>query len=193
MLDEKRLINLLKNKSESAFVELYNNYSKALFGICLRYSKEKTDAEDILQESFIRIFQNIESFNNIGSFEGWLKKIVVNVSINYYRKKVKSIIEFTDEEKFENAVDTNVFSELTSKEILQLVQSLPEGYRIIFNLFAIEGYKHNEIAEMLQITESTSKTQFMKAKKALINKVFKLYPNLENANLKESKTLIFDF
>ncbi len=193
MLDEKRLINLLKNKSESAFVELYNNYSKALFGICLRYSKEKTDAEDILQESFIRIFQNIESFNNIGSFKGWLKKIVVNVSINYYRKKVKSIIEFTDEEKFENAVDTNVFSELTSKEILQLVQSLPEGYRIIFNLFAIEGYKHNEIAEMLQITESTSKTQFMKAKKALINKVFKLYPNLENANLKESKTLIFDF
>ncbi len=193
MLDEKRLINLLKNKSESAFVELYNNYSKALFGICLRYSKEKTDAEDILQESFIRIFQNIESFDNIGSFEGWLKKIVVNVSINYYRKKVKSIIEFTDEEKFENAVDTNVFSELTSKEILQLVQSLPEGYRIIFNLFAIEGYKHNEIAEMLQITESTSKTQFMKAKKALINKVFKLYPNLENANLKESKTLIFDF
>jgi RNA polymerase sigma-70 factor (ECF subfamily) len=193
MLDEKRLINLLKNKSESAFVELYNNYSKALFGICLRYSKEKTDAEDILQESFIRIFQNIESFNNIGSFEGWLKKIVVNVSINYYRKKVKSIIEFTDEEKFENAVDTNVFSELTSKEILQLVQSLPEGYRIIFNLFAIEGYKHNEIAEMLQITESTSKTQFMKAKKALINKVFKFYPNLENANLKESKTLIFDF
>jgi len=196
MLNEKKLIELLKKNSESAFVELYNKYSSVLFGICLRYSKEQTEAEDILQESFIRIYKNIGSFKSEGSLEGWLKRIVVNVSINHYRKKIKeNTVSSDDEVIYEESVPENVFSELTSKELVKLIQLLPEGYRIVFNLYAIEGFKHNEIAEMMGFTESTSKTQLMKAKKMLQQYVFKLYPKIAKAYTEsdKDKKLIFDF
>ena len=189
-------MELLKNNSESAFVELYNKYSPVLFGICLRYAKERTEAEDILQESFIKIYKNIGSFKNEGSLEGWLKRIVVNMSINYYRKKIKENTVSTDDEiKYEKAVSENVFSELTNKELLNLIQLLPEGYRMVFNMYAIEGFKHNEIAEMLGFTESTSKTQLMKAKKMLQRYVFKLYPKIAKEYIEsdKDKKLIFDF
>lgn len=196
MLNENHLLELLKNNSESAFVELYNKYSPVLFGICLRYAKERTEAEDILQESFIKIYKNIGSFKNEGSLEGWLKRIVVNMSINYYRKKIKENTVSTDDEiKYEKAVSENVFSELTNKELLNLIQLLPEGYRMVFNMYAIEGFKHNEIAEMLGFTESTSKTQLMKAKKMLQRYVFKLYPKIAKEYIEsdKDKKLIFDF
>ena len=196
MLNEKKLIELLKKNSESAFVELYNEYSPVLFGICLRYAKERAEAEDILQESFIKIYKNIENFKGEGSLEGWLKKIVVNVSINHYRKKNKENMVSTDGEiTYEEIIPENVFSELTSKELIELIQLLPEGYRVVFNLYAIEGYKHNEIAEIMGYTESTSKTQLMKAKKMLQQFVFKLYPKIAKAytNSDKDKKLIFDF
>jgi len=196
MLNEKKLIELLKKNSESAFVELYNRYSPVLFGICLRYAKERTDAEDILQESFIKIYENIQSFKGEGSLEGWLKRIVVNVSINHYRKKIKEGTISTDEDiKYEEIIPENIFSELTSKELIGLIQRLPEGYRMVFNLYAIEGFKHNEIAELLGYTESTSKTQLMKAKKILQQYVFKLYPKIAKAYIDsdKDKKLIFDF
>jgi len=196
MLNEKKLIELLKKNSESAFVELYNRYSPVLFGICLRYSKERTEAEDILQESFIKIYENIDNFKSEGSLEGWLKRIVVNVSINHYRKKIKENTVSTDDEiRYEEIIPENVFSELTSKELIGLIQLLPEGYRIVFNLYAIEGFKHNEIAEMMGYTESTSKTQLMKAKKLLQQHVFKLYPKIAKAYIDsdKEKKLIFDF
>jgi len=196
MLNEKKLIELLKRNSESAFVELYNMYSPVLFGICLRYSKERVDAEDILQESFIKIYENIQGFKSEGSLEGWLKRIVVNVSINHYRKKIKENVVSTDGEvTYEEIIPENVFSELTSKELIGLIQRLPEGYRMVFNLYVIEGFKHNEIAEMLGYTESTSKTQLMKAKKMLQHYVFKLYPKIaeEYTNSDKDKRLIFDF
>ena len=196
MLNENKLIELLKINSESAFVELYNKYSPVLFGICLRYAKERTEAEDILQESFIKIYENIESFKSEGSLEGWLKRIVVNVSINHYRKKIKENTVSTDDEiTYEKIIPENVFSELTSKELISLIQLLPEGYRMVFNLYAIEGFKHNEIAELLGYTESTSKTQLMKAKKILQQYVFKLYPKIAKAYIDsdKDKKLIFDF
>ena len=196
MLSEKKLIELLKKNSESAFVELYNKYSPVLFGICLRYAKERTEAEDILQESFIKIYENIQSFKEKGSLEGWLKRIVVNVSINHYRKRIKESTVSTDEDiKYEDIIPENVFSELTNKELIGLIQRLPEGYRMVFNLYAIEGFKHNEIAELLGYTESTSKTQLMKAKKILQQYVFKLYPKIAKAyiNSDKDKKLIFDF
>ncbi len=196
MLNEKKLIELLKKNSESAFVELYNKYSPVLFGICLRYAKERTEAEDILQESFIKIYENIDSFKNEGSLEGWLKRIVVNVSINHYRKKIKENTVSTDDEiTYEEVIPENVFSKLTSKELIGLIRLLPEGYRMVFNLYAIEGFKHNEIAEMMGYTESTSKTQLMKAKKMLQQYVFKLYPKIAKAYIDsgKDKKLIFDF
>ena len=196
MLNEKKLIELLKKNSESAFVELYNKYSPVLFGICLRYTKERTEAEDILQESFIKIYENIDSFKSEGSLEGWLKRIVVNVSINHYRKKIKENTVSTDDEiTYEEIIPENIFSELTSKELISLIQLLPEGYRMVFNLYAIEGFKHNEIAEMMGYTESTSKTQLMKAKKMLQQYVFKLYPKIAKAytDSDKDKKLIFDF
>jgi RNA polymerase sigma-70 factor (ECF subfamily) len=121
---------------------------------------------------------------------------VVNVSINHYRKKTKEKTVSTDDEiTYEEVIPESVFSELTSKELINLIQLLPEGYRIVFNLYAIEGYKHNEIADMMGYTESTSKTQFMKAKKMLQRFVFKLYPKIAEAytNSDKDKKLIFDF
>jgi len=197
MLSEKKLIKLLKENPETAFVELYNKYSPVLFGICLRYAKERAEAEDILQESFIKIYKNIGSFKNEGSLEGWLKRIVVNININYYRKKIKQNTVSSDDDGFfyEEIIKENIFSELTSKELLDLIQRLPEGYKTVFNLYVIEGYKHNEIAEMLNITESTSKTQLMIAKKTLQQFVFKLYPKIAKTYIESegNKTLIFDF
>ena len=178
MPSDERLIELIKKRDESAFVELYEKFSGRLFGVCLRYSKSSADAEDLLQESFVKIFENIQNYKGTGSFEGWLRRITVNNCINYYRKTITEKVIASDNYVVDDIVEETVFSKLATDDILNLIQELPEGYKIVFNMFVIEGYKHSEIAEILGFTESTSKTQLLKAKKQLMERVIELYPSL---------------
>ena len=145
-----------------------------LFGICMRYADDRDEAEDILQTGFIKVFKGIENYKGDGSFEGWIKRIVVNTAIdNYRRKKVKPVI--TDSELIERSSDKlgeeededSIYNLIPIAEVMEAVQKLSPAYRTIFNLYVMEGYNHNEIAEMLDISVGTSKSNLSKARQNL--------------------------
>jgi RNA polymerase sigma factor (sigma-70 family) len=167
-MNNEELINGCLNGSRVHFDILYDKFSAGLYAICLRYSGDEDEAKDILQDGFIRVFTQLKTYDpQKGSFEGWLRRIFINLSVDYYRKrnlKVTAIdIENIGEEESEDPpVDAIPFDSL-----MKLVQKLPSGYRSVFNLFAIDQKSHREISEMLGITESTSKTQYFKARKYL--------------------------
>ncbi|MDP1800226.1 MAG: sigma-70 family RNA polymerase sigma factor [Bacteroidota bacterium] len=165
------IIKGCKAKDEKAFEVLYKKYYRILLGIALRYSRDTAEAEDILQDSFIKIFNSIESFNTTGSFEGWMKRIVQNTAINSYRSNLKFDLHvaITDEIDVGDDSFTSVFESFSNKEILALLNQLPEGYRVVINLFYIDGYSHQEISELLNIGVGTSKSQLFKAKAYLKN------------------------
>lgn len=137
-----------------------------MYGICLRYTKSTEDAEDVLQEGFIKIFHALNSFKGDSNIKTWMGRIMVNTAINHYRKNKKLITNNIDEKETEvlRFSENNALSQMSADELLEVINDLPDGYRVIFNLYAIEGYKHREIAEMLEITEGTSKSQFAKAR-----------------------------
>jgi RNA polymerase sigma factor (sigma-70 family) len=147
--------------------ELYNRYAPKMYGLCLRYASNSEEAEDILQEGFIKVFNKMGSFRKEGSFEGWIRRIFVNTAIEQYRKKIH-LQPITDYE--ENTVEGKYLSVLDSmaeKDIIQLVQQLSPGYRTVFNMYVVEGYTHRQIAEVLGISEGTSKSQLSRAKQIL--------------------------
>ncbi len=172
-MDEISLIERLKKKDKKAQKILYDRYSSLFYGICLRYATNNDEAGDIMQEGFIKIFMNIKQYSGKGSFEGWLKRIIINNAINYYHKYYKyryhedisMSVNIESGDKFYNESDFNY------DELLSIINELPLGYRTIFNLYAIEGYKHKEIAKMLKISENTSKSQYHRAKKILQTKL----------------------
>jgi RNA polymerase sigma-70 factor (ECF subfamily) len=138
----------------------------------MRYAKSKDEAEDILQMGMIRTFKSIDSYSGIGSFEGWMKRIMVNIAVDNFRKNNKHYHHHDiDEINGHSAIVIELPDSLEVKEILSTIQKLPDGYRMVFNLFAIEGYSHKEISKKLGISESTSKTQLMKARKSLQKKL----------------------
>lgn len=147
-----------------------------MYGICLRFTKNTMDAEDLLHDGFIKVLTNLSNFKHEGSFEGWMRRLMVNTAINHYRRKSShseqdfetSGVEYTE---FDNS---DVLKTLAADELLKLVQALPDGYRMVFNLYVIEGYKHQEIAQMLGVTENTSKSQLAKARRHLQDAVKKL-------------------
>jgi RNA polymerase sigma-70 factor (ECF subfamily) len=136
--------------------------------ICMRYSRSREEAEEILQEGFYRVFKYIHQFKNQGPFEGWLRKIMINAALQRYRSKahLHPVIHIDLANK-ELSDDTDIFSDLHAKELIRLVQSLPTAYRLIFNLFVFEGFKHREIAQMLGISEGTSKSNLSDARAIL--------------------------
>ena len=168
MLNEKQLVEQCIANSPGALDELYKRYAPLLFGICLRYTKNQQEAEDLLHDGFIRILDSLKQFRHDGSFEGWLRRIMVTSAINHFRKNKHRLAEqeLTDYRLNSWSSDL-VMANISAQEILGLIQDLPDGYQMVFNLHVIEGYKHREIAEMLNISESTSKSQYMKARKAL--------------------------
>jgi RNA polymerase sigma factor (sigma-70 family) len=173
VLNEKELIKKCLKKDQRAMEELYKCFSPKLFGICLRYTKNKMEAEDLLHDGFIRILNNLENYRHEGSFQGWVCKIMVTSAINYYHKNIArnneaELNEIGNEELMED--DINSF--ISHNELLEMIRKLPAGYRMVFNMFVIEGYSHKEIGEMLNVSESTSKTQLLKARKALQNMIF---------------------
>ncbi len=165
--DEKRMLKgLMANKPE-AQQELYKLYSGKMMALCYRYAKSREEAEDLLQEGFLRVFRKIELYTGTGSFEGWMRRLFTNIAIRHYQKNsrlhVVSGIEDYEEEPTENFSDQFFAAE----DLMKLIQSLPDGYRLVFNLYAIEGYSHEEIAEQLGISIGTSKSQLARARKSL--------------------------
>ncbi len=143
---------------------LYHRFSSKMYAVCLRYSKNANDAQDLLQEGFIKIYKNIEKFRGDGSFEGWIRRIFVNTSIEHLRKvvtlnQVSETHENTIEDKEWNALDN-----IAEKDIINMVQELSPGYRQVFNMYVIEGYSHKDIGELLGISEGTSKSQLARSK-----------------------------
>lgn len=160
----------------SAQNELYRRYVPKLWGVCLRYAKNKMSAEDILQEGFIRIFTYLDKYKGEGSFEGWMRRVMVNTAINYYRKNLSTAKEMEYTEVFAvKSYEPDAISQLSNEEVLGLVQELPNGYRTVFNLFVMEGYSHKDISETLNISENTSKSQLSRARGLLQEKINKLY------------------
>ncbi len=150
---------------------LFKKYSKMLFGVCIRYTKDRTAAEDVLHEGFIKIFLNIASFKNKGSFEGWMRRIMVNTALEQYRKKFQ-MYPVGEVAELESKQSTNfIVSELSAQDLLSLVKDLPPAYKMVFNLYAIDGYSHKEISAILNISIGTSKSNLSRARKILQNKV----------------------
>jgi RNA polymerase sigma-70 factor (ECF subfamily) len=150
-----------------------------MMGICMRYSRTRAEAEDILQEGFIKVFSSLKNFRQEGSFEGWIKRIMINNAVNHYHQNLKfalhANIEDIDESQIiqeEAHASADPELDLSQEMLLKLIQELPDGYRVVFNLYAIEGYSHKEIACMLGISENTSKTQLFKARRFLKNKIW---------------------
>lgn len=176
MMSDGQLIEGCARHDRKAQQELYNRYSGFLLGVCMRYATDKAEAEDILQESFLKIFFNIKDFSGTGSFIGWLRKIAVNTAITHYHKHLKfryhiEIEEFISVETGVSSFEEDLF---TSDELYKVLNELPAGYRMVFNLYAVEGYKHKEIAEMLGIDTNTSKSQYSRAKGVIREKLEKL-------------------
>jgi RNA polymerase sigma factor (sigma-70 family) len=148
---------------------LYKKFASLLYGICLRYAKNKMEAEDVLQEVFVKIYNNIQSYHHDGSFEGWLRRIAVNTSITYYRKNLKHAFQEDIDDMVQHKNDPGHFDDLefTQEELLLCINKLPTGYKTVFNLYVVEGFMHKEIADMLGIDVNTSKSQLSRAKSHL--------------------------
>ncbi|MDD2636786.1 MAG: sigma-70 family RNA polymerase sigma factor [Bacteroidales bacterium] len=172
MTDNVQLIKRCQKKSKKAFDELFRTYSSLIYGICLRYTKDQHEAQDLLQECFIRILNKIDTYNFKGSFDGWIKRLTVNHAINYLKTKRHFMPEDISCYEIENLqINTDIISDMNAHDIVNMINKLPLGYKTIFNLHVIEGYKHTEIAEMLEISDITSRTQFKKAREALIKMI----------------------
>ncbi|MBK9109426.1 MAG: sigma-70 family RNA polymerase sigma factor [Saprospiraceae bacterium] len=153
--------------------QLFDRYSGKMLAVCLRYSRHRMEAEDLLQDGFIKVFTNLEQYKSEGPFEQWVRKIMINNAIkNCHRKSFQN--EFNAGDDLPDSVEEpEVIDKMAETELLNIISELPEGYRMVFNLYAIEGYSHREIAESLQIEESTSRSQLVKARKALQEKLLK--------------------
>lgn len=175
-MTEKQLIESCKKGERLAQKELYDTYSRKMMGVCLRYVNDRETAQDLLQDGFVKVFTSMDSYTGLGSFEGWLRKIFVNCALEYLRKSdvLREAADLDNSAELVNP-DSSVISEMSAAELMKLVQQLPAGFRAVFNLFAIEGYSHKEIGEMLDITESTSRSQFTRAKQLLQRQINTMY------------------
>jgi RNA polymerase sigma-70 factor (ECF subfamily) len=173
MMGDQQLIKLCAKHDRKAQQELYDKYSGLLLGVCLRYAADRAEAEDILQDSFLKIFFNIKDYTGAGSFTGWLRKVTVNTAITNYHKNLKYRYHVDIEEFVSMETGTTSFEEdfFNSEELIRVLNELPTGFRMVFNLYAVEGYKHKEIGEMLGIDINTSKSQYSRAKAALRSKL----------------------
>jgi RNA polymerase sigma-70 factor (ECF subfamily) len=167
-MTEEAILKGCMNNNPAAQRELYNRYSPKMLSVCYRYAHNREDAEDMLQEGFIKVFSQIHTFEYRGAFEGWIRRIMVHTCINILKKNKKfnesvDIIHATGVQVREESIPSVV----QAKQVVECIRMLPIGYRTVLNLYAIEGYSHKEIAEMLDIEESTSRSQYTRAKAML--------------------------
>ncbi|WP_421827821.1 RNA polymerase sigma factor [Larkinella sp.] len=164
---EAQLITALQRADSRAQKALFERYSSKMLTICVRYVSNRYEAEEILMDGFMRVFEKIGQYKNEGSFEGWIRRIMVNESLMYLRKNKQWRAEIALEEAAPEADTTFADQDLMAEDLMNLLEQLPSGYKTVFNLYAIEGYSHAEIAESLGITESTSKSQLHRARALL--------------------------
>lgn len=172
-ISESDLISGCIEENRRMQEELYRRFSPRMYAVCLRYAGSSDEAEDILQEGFIKVFKKLNTFRSEGSFEGWIRRIFVNTAIEHFRRK-RYLQPVTEKE--ENTMEGNylsVLDNLAERDIMDLVQQLSPGYRTVFNMYVVEGYSHKEIGEMLGISEGTSKSQLSRAKVILQDMVRK--------------------
>ena len=169
------LINRCKANERKAQELLYKQFASKMMGVCLRYATDRMEAEDMLLIGFTKVFHKIADYRGEGSFEGWIRRIMVHSSIEYYRKhhKMMQLVEL-EEARNETSVNPLATARLEAKDLMALIQQLAPGYRIVFNLFAIEGYSHKEIAAITGITEGASKSQLSRARTVLKEQIVKM-------------------
>ncbi|MDP2175299.1 MAG: sigma-70 family RNA polymerase sigma factor [Bacteroidota bacterium] len=172
------LIEGCKKEDRVCQRELYNMFAGKMMAVCIRYAKDRMEAEDILQDGFIKLFDNVSSFKNEGSFEGWIKRIFVNTALNKIRMNKREFRDI-DDVALNLPFDDQLIEKMSENDILEIIRSMPEGYKYVFNLYAIEGFSHKEIADSLGIEEASSRSQYSKAKKYLQQKII----SLEKVNL----------
>ncbi|PWH84611.1 RNA polymerase subunit sigma-70 [Algibacter marinivivus] len=171
--NESVLIKKAIKKNREAQHVLFEMHAPKMLSVCRYYIKDVQQAEEAMLNGFFKVFTNLKSFNNKGSFEGWIRRIMVRESISFLRQQKK--IEFpTEVIEFDKSTSNNIKTNIEVAEIQQLIDDLPEGYRMVFVMYAIEGYKHHEIAEILSISQGTSKSQLFKARKMLQEKIKEL-------------------
>ena len=176
-LEHKYTIDTLVNKCKAgerkAQELLYKQFAAKMLGVCMRYATDRMEAEDMLQNGFIRVFQKMSDYRGEGSFEGWVRRIMVHSSIEYYRKHHKMMQAVDMDETDEPSVDPVAMANLDAKDLITLIQQLAPGYRMVFNLYAIEGFSHKEIGEIMSISEGASKSQLSRARAILKEQVLK--------------------
>jgi RNA polymerase sigma-70 factor (ECF subfamily) len=161
---EALLISACLREERWAQKQLYETYYGRLLAICLRYSNNNEDARDILNEGFVKVFRFLDRYKIGTSLDGWMRRIMINTSIDFYRKEMRHRSDDIEAAEYKIAEDTDISSNYTAQEILKAIQLLPPAYRAVFNLYAIEGYSHKEVADALGITESTSRSNLVKAR-----------------------------
>ncbi len=155
-------------------------FAPKMFGVCLRYAKDRTEAEDNLQDGFVKVFANIKDFRHEGSFEGWMRRVMVNVSLGKYRKQ-NLMHPVEDIGKYEPVqLSDDVFAKLGADELLGLIQQLPPRYRMVFNLYVLDGLNHQQISEAMNISVGTSKSNLARARDILKRKVLELYDDIKS-------------
>ncbi|WP_299707953.1 sigma-70 family RNA polymerase sigma factor [uncultured Pontibacter sp.] len=181
MYTEEEIVAGCKEGKPSFQEKLYQLYSGRMMAVCTRYTRSRFEAEDIFHEAFVKVFSNIKHYQG-GAFEGWVRRIFVNTAINHYHKNRKYLnqLDYSAVEESTPAED-DIISLISGKELLALINQMPEGYRLIFNLYVVEGFNHREIAEMLHIAEGTSKSQLAKGK-SYLKKMFQKLSISENAD-----------
>jgi RNA polymerase sigma factor (sigma-70 family) len=174
-LNVNQLVEACLQGDDHAFEQLFQIYAGTMMTVCRRYASNTAESEDILQEGFIRIYQNLGSFGFKGSFEGWIRRVMVNTALRYISQKRTSHEVQIEEYPIEETHEPDALSIMTEEEILKLIDGLPDGYKIIFNLYVLEGFSHKEIASTLGIEEGTSRSQLVKARRMLQERFAELH------------------
>jgi RNA polymerase sigma-70 factor, ECF subfamily len=176
MLNDDSILDGCVAGKRSAQSALYRRYAPVMLGVCMRYARDHDEAEDIMQEAFLKIFQNIASFRNEGSFEGWMKRVMINHALNHYRRQKKQpFLEDIDSISETDILDRDeqplLPAPVSAEQLTTLIQLLPPGYRMVFNMYVFEEFSHKEISRELNISENTSKTQLLKARRMLRKRI----------------------
>lgn len=153
---------------------LYMQTSSKMLAVCMRYAKDRMEAEDVLQMGYIKVFQKVKEYRGDGSFEGWIRRVMVNTAIESYRKNLRSMNVVPIEDAYEQPAAGFDFSRLGMQDLMRLIQKLADGYRVVFNMYIIEGYSHKEISETLGISEGASKSQLSRARAILREEIMKM-------------------
>ncbi|TAF67691.1 MAG: RNA polymerase sigma factor [Cytophagales bacterium] len=167
-MNEIQLIEACKNQDAIAQRKVYEKHASKMYAVCLRYLKSDAEAEDILTQGFLKVFSKINLYKGEGSFEGWIRRIMVNECLNHLRRTRAMLMTVSIEKaQYYEADSTDTLHQLEAEALMECLQRLPDGYRTVFNLYAIEGYSHKEIAELMNISEGTSKSQLSRARELL--------------------------